>query len=183
MSNYKEVLACRCCGGRDTMLTKENGFPIPISPCPFIRRKMYEILGHVTLLPSWDMWLNSIAWLTGTLMTLPIALEHIPPSSRTDLDEEIINRMNGERHSFEMRKKVIEDATKLVDYLAELEAKAKWVQSPERSGLHYWKSPLGFLLLTRINERGQIQVSQPVSTKMFVPGGSWCAVKDNGDLL
>lgn len=163
--------------------TMENGFRIPISPCPFIRRKMFEVLGHITLLPSWDMWLNSVAWLTGTLMTVPIQLEHIPPVSRTDFDEEMINRMNGKRHSVEMRRKVIEDATKLIDYLADLEAKAKWLPSPERPGLHYWKSPLGFLLLTRINESGQIEVSDLASTKMFVPGGLWCAVSDNGDLL
>jgi len=164
------------------MLTMEEGFKIPISPTPFVRRKLYEVLGHLTMLPCWDMWLNSVAFMSGILMTVPVTMEHVPASSRTDLDEEVIQRINGKRFSIETRRAMVEDAKKIVDYLENYEKKAHWSSLPEQQGLHFWRSPLGFLLLVLVDNEGKVWISEE-QVRHFISGGSWCWVDSHGELL
>jgi len=97
---------------------RTNGNP-EINPFCFLRRRVYEILGHYSLTPYCDDWINSVMHLSGSVGYLQVEIEHTQPSDA--LRKEIIEDFHANKSTIRMTSELfrakIADVTKLLDYL------------------------------------------------------------------
>lgn len=86
----------------------------------FLRRKVYEILGHYSLSPHNDTWICTVMGLIRCLFRLPIDIEHLDNTIKDVVRDEVQEAYINTRHTLDSEVSIrdrIKDATKLLDHL------------------------------------------------------------------
>lgn len=112
----------------------------------FLRRRTFEILGHISKSPHGDNWIYGVMKFIGAAMEMHIVVKHfsgeIGDQTRADSVEAYKTAIDT-LTSIEARREQAKDVNKLLDYMSFRRASMPWQKDPPELGWCWWREKAG----------------------------------------
>ena len=147
----------------------------------FLRRRSYELMGHMFLSPHGDNWLYGVFKFLGAEIHIPMLIDHysgVIGDKTRETSVEAYKTAIQTLVSPPARWEQLRDASILLSHISKCLASMVWYSSPKDTGRwYYWKdSPDGVFYLSFINEHGHCATFKNDGASISTPaemGGLW----------
>lgn len=155
-----------------------------------LRRKTFEILGHISLSPHNDNWIYGVMEFLRVRLTAPIHIEHLSEKIGDAIRESTVEAYKTTTislNSIESKGLQLEDVAKLYNYLVDFESRVVWGNDPTPFSWSIWRNSYGinqtmfvdaggntFSFVKNENKEGKSElIPQPCK----VVGGKWAVLQ------
>ncbi len=153
-------------GMDDVCLLIGKMLPNPTYGFPFLRRKVFDILGHICLSPLGDTWLYTIMVAISAYGSIPILVDHLETKGDDTREESNLIRrgLDQEIRSIEMRRLMMLDSLKLLNHMQKDRDNLVWEDTPQGDGWYWLKRKGSSIIEHAVVDKGTVQIDYPDNT-------------------